>query len=645
MLANVYFHIVKVKLKAIKNEHFMEKVEIIFTIRNKKEEVFSLDVPNSSVSTYELLPSLQNLFDTVIRIELLQNVATCRKGCPVCCNQLVPLSIAEVFYLEGIYYTLPIDLQIKIKDKINNLVKVLDNNKIPFDLESIYKNPSFEEKYFKLGISCPFLENNECVIYLQRPFICREYYVTTPDSFCFDPYLNKNERIKFSFSPGVLLSKLCGSLYECSPLPIPLFYFLDWSNEYCFLREKKVSAIWFFEKLLNYLSKYYPNEKSNIQSIKWKYMVDENNNNIANIIDHYKNMEINQTDRYGISPLYAFISQKGGVLYREILLSMIKKGAFIQNGSIVPPVQEQKLLTRFANAENIRLLFELLKTRFRNMEESLILEIGSGEGYLRYLISLLNDDVMNSISGRIIETEPAKNIVETLISKGKYIIAAGIEDLKEYFGEDFTPMVISMNVLDLFSSEQLVIYLEIIKNLLKKDGLIVHIMSSAIHDNVFRDIINIYPNSLYLPYYLEGFIGVRITSTQCLIVNENPDYTKFFRNLSGLFTLNPDYYIKLATAADQWFHDHNDESTCLLLHEFTINKIKKAMNDNGYNVILDREIKSEKKIKMNDNQARIQGINQYRNNLGVILTEYQASIDPGMALEESRFYIIIGQKM
>ena len=41
-------------------------------------------------------------------------------------------------------------------------------------------------RYFALQIACPFLEDESCSIYSQRPLVCREYLVTSPAEYCFE---------------------------------------------------------------------------------------------------------------------------------------------------------------------------------------------------------------------------------------------------------------------------------------------------------------------------------------------------------------------------------------------------------------------------------------------------------------------------
>jgi Fe-S-cluster containining protein len=38
--------------------------------------------------------------------------------------------------------------------------------------------------YFRLGVTCPFLEDGSCSIYEHRPLVCREYLVTSPAAHC-----------------------------------------------------------------------------------------------------------------------------------------------------------------------------------------------------------------------------------------------------------------------------------------------------------------------------------------------------------------------------------------------------------------------------------------------------------------------------
>jgi hypothetical protein len=50
--------------------------------------------------------------------------------------------------------------------------------------------------YFNQQIACPFLEEESCSIYEERPITCREYLVTSPPEYCAVPAENKVRRIR-----------------------------------------------------------------------------------------------------------------------------------------------------------------------------------------------------------------------------------------------------------------------------------------------------------------------------------------------------------------------------------------------------------------------------------------------------------------
>ena len=54
-------------------------------------------------------------------------------------------------------------------------------------------------KWRLLGAYCPFLENGQCVVYQDRPFLCRTHNAVRSPEYCFDEALRQNQR--FATSP------------------------------------------------------------------------------------------------------------------------------------------------------------------------------------------------------------------------------------------------------------------------------------------------------------------------------------------------------------------------------------------------------------------------------------------------------------
>jgi hypothetical protein len=56
-------------------------------------------------------------------------------------------------------------------------------------------------EYFRLGIACPFLEDESCSIHPDRPMACREYLVSSPPENCRSPRPDNTERLALDAYP------------------------------------------------------------------------------------------------------------------------------------------------------------------------------------------------------------------------------------------------------------------------------------------------------------------------------------------------------------------------------------------------------------------------------------------------------------
>ena len=75
---------------------------------------------------------------------------------------------------------------------------------------------------------CPFLEDDACSIYEQRPAACRELLVTSPAEQCQDLVANSVEPIPVPIRIGPVLGLLWGELTETPARMIPLPTVMDW---------------------------------------------------------------------------------------------------------------------------------------------------------------------------------------------------------------------------------------------------------------------------------------------------------------------------------------------------------------------------------------------------------------------------------
>ena len=154
-----------------------------------------LDLPEQ-IRLDQVVPLLKILDDQAIGIAVAENgrPVTCAKGCSTCCRiQMVPVAPVEAYALLRYVEELPEPRRSEIRSRFADRVQRLTDAGLAHEyLEG--REPSTEdhararmEQYLNLGLSCPFLEEDICSIYSQRPFACRQYLVTSPKEFCAHP--------------------------------------------------------------------------------------------------------------------------------------------------------------------------------------------------------------------------------------------------------------------------------------------------------------------------------------------------------------------------------------------------------------------------------------------------------------------------
>ena len=147
----------------------------------------------------QLLPALRALDDAVIaqavrHHETLERRVACTKGCSACCEaQPVPVTPPEAYALARLVARLPQPRQDKVRAAFAVAVQRLREARL-FDVymrnrHKLSRDAAREVtiRYFGLKISCPFLVDHACSIYSERPFVCRQYLVTTAPALCVDP--------------------------------------------------------------------------------------------------------------------------------------------------------------------------------------------------------------------------------------------------------------------------------------------------------------------------------------------------------------------------------------------------------------------------------------------------------------------------
>jgi Fe-S-cluster containining protein len=156
-----------------------------------------ITVPTEPVRLQDLLPVFQGLTDLIVEIatrtvEQDGLAISCAKGCGACCRQPVPVSASEARALRDLVEAMPEPQRSRLRLRFREAEARLADA----GLREAFLHPTpavVSEKqqlamsYFRLGMACPFLEDESCSIHPHRPAACREYLVTSPACHCARP--------------------------------------------------------------------------------------------------------------------------------------------------------------------------------------------------------------------------------------------------------------------------------------------------------------------------------------------------------------------------------------------------------------------------------------------------------------------------
>jgi Fe-S-cluster containining protein len=204
----------------------------------------SVEAPSNLVPMTAIVPLTRRLAEEATAMEEAQARETgrqvsCRKGCAACCRMLVPVSAPEAFALKSVIDSLPEERRKTLLDKLGAARARLEETGLLARLTALADaRESFSDEemeplnrdYYALRMPCPFLENEMCSIYEDRPGACRELLVTTPADLCDDLINNPVRPLPAPLRAGTVLALLWSNLKKTPPTLIPLPMALDWAE-------------------------------------------------------------------------------------------------------------------------------------------------------------------------------------------------------------------------------------------------------------------------------------------------------------------------------------------------------------------------------------------------------------------------------
>lgn len=216
---------------------------------------FRATVPAGPTQLRRMLPLVQAISDAVVDgttrvlVEHGQSIS-CRAGCGACCRQLVAIGEIEAHHLCDLVRALPEPRRSEVQARFARARQRLQEAGL---LESLLQVEEWTKEesqrigmtYFRLGISCPFLEKESCSIYFDRPIICREFLVMSPAENCSRPTPETVHRVRL---PLRLVTAVARSMPDLDPpgfvLPVPLALALDWADDHPDLSPPRTGPEW-----------------------------------------------------------------------------------------------------------------------------------------------------------------------------------------------------------------------------------------------------------------------------------------------------------------------------------------------------------------------------------------------------------------
>jgi len=214
------------------------------------------EVPAWPADLQGLLPIFRSLTDKLVTIAIdaaaTENKAiSCKTGCTACCYMAVPVSEPEAYRLRDVVDAMPEPQRSAVQARFAAAMDVFRNSGL---IQDMFQRPRTEEDipkfmaglhaYFAKWHPCPFLENDRCSIYEERPLICREFMVSSPPENCSNIQGEGVERLVVPSRPSRALAMIASQQHESRDAVLPLIQILEWTSENRDLSEELFAPEW-----------------------------------------------------------------------------------------------------------------------------------------------------------------------------------------------------------------------------------------------------------------------------------------------------------------------------------------------------------------------------------------------------------------
>ena len=163
-------------------------------------------MPAGPIRLGQLLPLARQLSDASVRAAVegvgrSGGTLSCKAGCGACCRNMVAISEVEARRIREVVAGLPEPKHSRVLARFDEARRRLERAGLMPLLErpDELTGPEYSglaARYFAQQVACPFLEDESCSIYEERPLTCREYVVVSPAEHCTHPETGDVRRVK-----------------------------------------------------------------------------------------------------------------------------------------------------------------------------------------------------------------------------------------------------------------------------------------------------------------------------------------------------------------------------------------------------------------------------------------------------------------
>ena len=209
-------------------------------IAGRQKLRLEMSVSRAPTHPMDLLPLYRSIAEALVNaaVESVESAGakiSCKAHCGACCRQVVPVSEMEARRLRDVVDEMPEPRRSEIRGRFANARQKLEELGMLERLQDPDLAPNAElvpfiREYFRLGIACPFLEDESCSIYSERPVSCREYLVISPAEHCSDSASGLVRRVKVRGEVSEALGKMGKARASHARKWIALILACEWAD-------------------------------------------------------------------------------------------------------------------------------------------------------------------------------------------------------------------------------------------------------------------------------------------------------------------------------------------------------------------------------------------------------------------------------